>query len=355
MDGPCEVSGWPESCGREVRKGSPGEAGRFSDTRSDRAGEREITVRKQLSIVLLALLGAAVTPVLAGGGGFYFQADALAMRPTNSSLDYVILDPDTDLAVEGSIRAVDPATATVPRMEVGMRWSATETISLSWWSYDETERESLRSGGGLLWDVLSPPNISLLGYEGRADASYKIKSTVVDLLYEREVLTDEEYTAGFSVGLRYLEYESDFTAGYEGLSRSVTVRIDSDSTATGARAAVYGVLNFGGGRWSLRGEAAYSLLLGDTDILAQAASISAFPSINVTSSEDKTFNTIEGKVTLTGRLASHVDLRLALMLARWLDTVESPRFLDDINQASFDHQTTDAQWAGLSLGFRLHW
>lgn len=309
----------------------------------------------QLAIVLLVLLGAGVMPALAAGNGFYVEVDAMMMRPTNSSLDYAILDPDTDLAVEGAIHAVDPSTVTVPRLEVGLRWSATETFSLSWWSYDEAERESLSSGDGLLWDVLSPPNMSLLGFEGRADASYKIVSSVIDLLYEREVLTDEEYTAGFSVGLRHLEYESDFTVAYGGLVRSVSVRMDSDSTATGVRAAVYGALHFGGGRWSLSGEAAYSLLLGGTDILAQADSISAFPDIDVNSSEDKTFNTIEGEVALTGRLAPHIDLRFTLMLARWLDMVESPRFLDDINQASFDRQTTDAQWAGLSAGLRLHW
>lgn len=311
-------------------------------------------MKTRLFVLTLILVAATWFPALAGDDLFFIEVDALALRPTNSSPDFVIVDPDDDFDVEGTIRSIEFSSSVTPRITIGTRWNAVEGLELSGWTFDETATGQVSSGDGLLWDVLSPPNISMLGFRGTATARYGIKSLVLDLSYTREALSDEQYSAGFSVGLRRLEHKNTLAVTYAGNSRSVFVATRSEAQGTGLQAEAWGSMRLSR-RWAITGEVSYAVLVGTTEIILNATSPSAFPSISVRGERDRTYSTIDGSLVLVGDLGAGFTLRAGVTLSRWMDTVETPHFLDDINLAAFDTQVSDAQWAGLSLGVGFHW
>ncbi len=317
-------------------------------------GAGRLLVKTRLFVLTLILVAATSASTFAGEDLFFIEVDALALRPTNASPDFVIVDPDDDFNVEGTIRSIEFSSTLTPRITIGTRWNAVEGLELSGWGFDETETGSVSSGDGLLWDVLSPPNISMLGYRGTATARYGIESLVLDLSYTREALSDDQYHAGFSVGLRRLEHKSSLSVTYAGSGRSVLVATRSDAKGTGLRAEAWGSMRLSR-RWTITGEVSYAVLVGTTEINLNATSPSAFPSISVSGDRDRTYGTIDGSLVLVGDLGAGFTLRGGVTLSRWMDTVETPRFLDDINLAAFDTQVSDAQWAGLSLGVGFHW
>lgn len=299
--------------------------------------------------VCCLLLGSAPGLAVAGDGGFELTVEALYLRPANASPDYVIVDPDDDFDVEGSLRSIDFSGAVSPRITATWRVDGEQAIRLSYWNFDDDEDESVSSGGGLLWDTLSSPDIALLGYEGSATASYALDSTVIDFEYVREVLSDDTHHAGFTLGLRRLEHESIFSVVYASDTRNVYAVTSSEASGTGLRATAWGEFSLGGSWW-IGGEIGYAMLLGDLDSSLLSYSLPAFPAVDIDGSRDRTFSTLDGRLLLGRDIGEHVTLHFGIVLARWLDTVEMPRFVDDVNPAVLQTDVSAAQWGGAVLG-----
>ncbi len=314
-----------------------------------------MTIARPLCLLALVLCPASAA---SAAEGFFGGVEALGLRPAGGSADYAVLDPDADLNLEGSVRSVELSTTFVPRVTVGWRWDTgwkmPAEIALSAWTFDADRRESIASGGGSLWDVLAPPNLSLGAYEGTAAATYGLDSRVVDLTYTQTVISDERAAVRVRIGLRHLEHESALRVTYAGPGRDVDVANVTETRATGLRAGVVGALPLGR-RVRLEGELAYGLLRGTVTTHASALSLAAFPEIDLTIDRDRNITTLDGAVRLALDLGRGVSLQAAFEWARWADVEDAVTFVDDIQQAGFVVGHGDAVWQGVSLGAGWRW
>nr|MBP7149828.1 hypothetical protein [Acidobacteriota bacterium] len=302
---------------------------------------------------LVALL-VACPASFAADGGFSIAVDLLALRPSEPSADYVVVDHDDDANVEGDIRAVDLCSSTTPRVTVGYAWPGGGGVSISWWEFDESETESRRSGGGTLWDLMSPPDLSLLGYEGTARATYSVDSRVIDAVYSHLALVDDSYSAHVLLGVRLLEHDVRTAARYSSDVRSVRVEQGSEADGIGARIGLAGSYRLGP-RWSVEGAASYALLRGEVDATYTARSLSAFPRVAIRRERDVTFSTLEGELALRFEIAGGLSARAGVEFARWTDVAEFEQLTDDVQHAGVVSRSADAGWEALVAGAAYRW
>lgn len=314
-----------------------------------------MTIARPLCVLAFVLCSASAA---SAADGLFGGVEALGLRPADGSADYAVLDPDADLNLEGSVRSVELSTKFVPRVTVGWRWDTDwkmpAEVALSAWTFDSDRRDSIGSGAGSLWDVLAPPNLSLGAYEGTATATYGLTSRVVDLTFTQTVIADERAAVRVRVGLRHLRHESALAVTYAGPGRDIEVANDSATRATGLHAGVVGALPFGR-RVRLEGELAYGLLRGTVTTRASAASLAAFPAIDLTLDRDRNITTLDGSVRLAFDLGRGLSLQAAFEWARWADVTDTVTFVDDIQQAGFVVSRGDAVWQGVSVGAGWRW
>lgn len=322
-----------------------------------------------LAVVLAAAVpfASAADPATGpAGGGFFAGVDALSLRPAGASTDYAVVDVDADLDLEGAVRSVEPSSDVVPRVTLGWRWigpwSSPAEITVSGWRYDADETDRCTSGAGgssTLWDVLSPPNIALGAFDGSARARAGLDSRVIDLSYAQTVLALDDAKDGRAgvrvrAGLRQLRHDAALDVAYTGTSRDVAVSTRSEARGLGVRAGVEGTLPVAP-RVRLEGEMSYGLLRGTVKTHYTAASLAAFPAIDLALDRDRNISTLDGALRVSIAAWRDLTIRASVEWSRWSDVVDTLTFLDDVQQASFVVGTGDATWQAASVGVGWRW
>lgn len=303
-------------------------------------------------LVLLALV--CLTPALAGEPGLFGGFEWMKMRPTQTSPDFVVVDPDTDNHVEGDIKAVDVDRGGDPRLTIGYRWADGGEVRFRCWRFADNGSRREESGGGVLWDILSPSDTSFGGFQGSASGTLKIKGKLYEMIYRRTFQSGEKVQMRFGGGLRYIEFQSDLDVYYDNGARVIHIGQGGLTKGTGVLFSAQSMVRLGG-RFHLGGEAALGFHRGSTLMTFVAQGLDALPAYNVRRSNNRNTATMDGALWIDADLGQGLVARLGYQFSRWSNVAEGLRFPDDINPAMAVEQTADAHWDGLTFGLGYRW
>ena len=282
-------------------------------------------------------------------GMVFADFEYLYLKPYRSNLDFAIISPNANGDPEGSIQSDDWHTRSAFRIGTGYGMPNDGPDIGFYYTYlhDDQIGGLIQPAGGLLFATQTHPGTVEL--VGRATAEAALSYNVFDLEMGRRVSLGEALSLRPFGGLRFAEIDQTFNVQYNGGDANqdlVSNHLKYDGGGVRAGAQIDWMLL---DHWSVYGRAAGSLMTGDYN-----ATVTEYNNNGATALTN--VNQSFRKITPVAEMAfgvsyqsEHLRLSLGYEITNWFNLVDTPSFVDDVQQGKFLHNVSDLGVDGLAV------
>lgn len=294
-----------------------------------------------------------VPPADVWNSGLFVDAEYLFMRPRSRELDFAIVDPSNLGAPIGSVQNLEWEWNSGVRIGGGYRLPPDGWQVGVYYTYFHSGTSSAIGAppGGTLFATLNHPGDMELADTAAANSS--VNFNVVDLELSKTLAFHDSFTLRFFGGGRYAWVQQRLNAEYNGGDFSNDlVSSPVDFNGGGLRVGAEGDWDFGWG-CSIFIRASGSLLIGSFNTsLVETNNSGATTLVNVTDNFDKVIPVTEIGLGFAWHYHQFT-VSAAYELADWSNLVDSPDFVDDVQQGKMSRRTSDLTLDGFIV--RMEW
>ncbi len=288
-------------------------------------------------------------PACGPWGGFFADVEFLYLKPSRQGLDFAIVSPDHNPDPEGSIQSDPWHSRAAFRVGAGYRLPEDNWEVGVFYTYlhnDQTGALTAPAGGQLFATQTHPGTVEFVN-SANADAS--LSYNVYDLEIGRTMDVSPHFSFRPFGGLRFADINQDFGVLYDGGDANRDI-VDSRIKFNGA-----GVRLGGQADWkvlehlSLYGRAGGSLMIGDFNVSQiELNNNGATPLTNVNESYRKVVPVLEMGVGVAYH-TDHFRISVGYELTNWFNLIDTPSFVDDVQQGKYQRNVSDLGVDGLAV------
>ena len=282
-------------------------------------------------------------------GGFFVDAEYLYLTPYRRDLDFAILSPNQAGDPEGPIVSDSWQSRSAFRAGAGylLPDGAGDVGFAYTYLHDEQDAFAAQPAGGLLFATQTHPGT--VEFAGSAAANATLSYNVFDLEVGRRLDVGDVVAVRPFGGLRFAQIDQNFTVLYNGGDANLdTVGSHLQFDGGGLRAGVQVDWKFLE-HFSLYGRAAGALMVGDfRDAQTEFNNGGATTLTNV----GESFRKIVPVLDLGAGLAYQcrcVRFSVGYEVTNWFGLIDTPSFVDDVQQGRYLRNVSDLGVDGLSV------
>lgn len=288
-----------------------------------------------------------LTPSAPPDGGFFMSAEYLVLRARRGAFDYVVADPNRDLATDGKLQSLGYELRSGVRAAVGYRLPDCGWEVLGGYTYYRTSAGafSAAGAGGSLYPTLTRPG--LVDEVSTARALANLELNLYDAEVGRRFVVDDHLALRMSGGVRFASIRQTLSAQYDGIdARSAVVENRSNFDGFGPTVGAEAV--WAGGRgFHLYAKATGGLLTGQArNPLTETNNGGLTRYANLDASVRKVVP-VAGLGIGGGWQYRRVSLRVGYEITNFFGLIDQPRFADDVSRGKVITRPADLSLEGL--------
>lgn len=281
--------------------------------------------------------------------GIFFSGEYLLIRPRRGAFDFAIVDPNGNGVPEGNVESVDWKTTS------GLRVGAFCRLPGEGWEFGLTytyfhssgNRALLKPAGGTLFATVTHPG-SIEEVDSAA-AETSLNFNVLDAEVGRRFRLGESFVVRLFGGGRFAWIDQNFSVFYNGGDAlGATVLSPVEFEGAGLRFGAEAQWRWAWG-FSLYGRISQSLLVGDFRTkFVELNNFGATTDANVSNRFEQLVPVTEVGIGIAWE-CNNMRISVGYELANWFNMVDSPGFVDDLNQGTMLRRTSDLSLEGLNV------
>ena len=281
-------------------------------------------------------------------GSFFAGVEYLYLKPYRSNLDFAIVSPNTNPDPEGSIQSDPWHSRSAFRIGAGYGLPNDGPDIGFYYTYlhDDQIGGLVQPAGGLLFATQTHPGTVEL--VGRATAEATLSYNVFDLEMGRRMMLGDSLALRPFGGLRFAEIDQNFNITYNGGDANQDLVEQPPQVRRRRRAGRAQVDWMLFEHWTVYGRAAGSLMTGDYNAtVSEFNNNGATPLTNVNQSFRKITPVAEMAFGVAYQ-GEHLRLSLGYEITNWFSLVDTPSFVDDVQQGKIQRNISDLGVDGLA-------